>query len=47
MVVVEVMGGATGIAPLIAEELWIWVGGLGAGTVVFALLGYAIGRKAG
>jgi hypothetical protein len=47
MVVVEVMGGATGIAPLIAEELWLWVGGLGAGTVVFALLGYAIGRKAG
>lgn len=47
MVAVEVMGGVSGIAPLIAEHMWIWIGGLAAGTVVLGVLGYAIGGKAG
>ncbi len=47
MVVVEVMGGASGIASLIAEQLWIWVGGLAAGTAVLAAIGFVIGGKAG
>jgi hypothetical protein len=47
MVVVEVMGGASGIAPIIAEQLWLWVGGLAAGTAVLAILGFVIGGKAG
>lgn len=47
MVVVEIMGGASGIAPIIAEQLWMWVGGLAAGTLVFAIIGFVIGGKAG
>ena len=47
MVVVEVMGAASGIAPIIAEQLWMWVGGLAAGTAVLAVIGYVIGGKAG
>jgi hypothetical protein len=47
MIVVEVMGGASGIAPIIAEQMWMWVGGLAAGTIVFAVIGFVIGGKAG
>lgn len=47
MIVVEVMGGASGIAPIIAEQMWMWVGGLAAGTIVFAIIGFVIGGKAG
>jgi hypothetical protein len=47
MVAVEVLGGASGIAPLIAEQLWIWVGGLAVGTAALAVIGFVIGGKAG
>jgi hypothetical protein len=47
IVAVEVMGGVSGIAPLVAEQLWIWIGGLAAGTAALGVLGYVIGGKAG
>ena len=47
MVAVEVMGGASGIAPIINEQLWIWIGGLAGGTVLLAIIGYVIGGKSG
>ena len=44
---VETMGGASGIASLVAEQMWMWVGGLLAGTIVLGLIGWVIGGKAG
>ena len=44
---VETMGGASGIASLMAEQMWMWVGGLFVGTVVLGLVGWVIGGKAG
>ena len=44
---VETMGGASGIASLVAEQMWMWVGGLFAGTIVLGLIGWVIGGKAG
>lgn len=47
MVVVEVQGGASGIAEIIGESIWVWVGGLAGGTAVAAVLGMVLGRRAG
>ncbi|MDP7030069.1 MAG: helix-turn-helix domain-containing protein [Phycisphaerales bacterium] len=47
MVVVETMGGASGIAALIAEQMWIWVGGLAGGTLLLGVIGWVLGGKSG
>ncbi len=47
MVAVEVMGSVSGIAPIIAEQLWIWVGSLAGGTILLGLVGWFIGNKSG
>ncbi|MDP7070752.1 MAG: hypothetical protein QF561_05320 [Phycisphaerales bacterium] len=47
MTVVEVMGGASGIAQIISGDFWIWVGGLAGGTVLLGLIGWLIGSKSG
>jgi hypothetical protein len=44
---VETMGGASGIALLIAEQMWMWVGGLLACTIVLGLIGWVVGGKSG
>jgi hypothetical protein len=47
MVAVETMGGASGIASLVAEQMWMWVGGLAAGTLVLGVIGWVVGGKSG
>ncbi len=47
MVVVETMGAASGIAALISEQMWIWVGGLAGGTLLLGVIGWVIGGKSG
>ncbi len=47
MVVVEVMGTASGVAEIIAGDFWIWVGGLAGGTVLLGVIGWFIGSKSG
>ena len=44
---VETMGGASGIASLMAEQIWMWVGGLLACTIVLGLIGWVVGGKTG
>ncbi len=44
---VEAIGGASGLAPLIGEKLWIWTGGIAGGTVLLGLIGLLIGKKSG
>ena len=47
IVVVEVMGSASGIAQIMADQFWIWVGSLGGGTVILGVIGWVIGGKTG
>jgi len=47
MVSMEVMGSASGIAQIIAEQFWIWVGSLAGGTLVLGVIGWVIGGKSG
>lgn len=47
MVVVEVQGSASGIAAIMGESIWIWVGGLAGGTAIAGFIGLALGRRAG
>ena len=44
---VETMGGASGIASLIADQMWMWVGGLFVGTIVLGVVGWVVGGKSG
>ena len=45
IVAVESMGGVSGIAPIIASDFWIWVGGLAGGTILLGVIGWFVGRK--
>ncbi len=47
MVVVETMGAASGIAALISEQMWMWVGGLAGGTLLLGVIGWVVGGKSG
>ena len=42
---VEIIGGASGLAPLIGDDLWMWTGGIAGGTVLLALIGLLIGKR--
>lgn len=44
---VQLIGGSSGLAPLIAEKLWIWTGGIAGGTVLLGLIGLLIGKRGG
>ncbi|MCH2137119.1 MAG: hypothetical protein MK101_11165 [Phycisphaerales bacterium] len=44
---VQLIGGSSGLAPLIAEKLWIWTGGIAGGTVLLGLIGLFIGKRGG
>jgi hypothetical protein len=42
---VEIVGGASGLAPLIGDDLWMWTGGIAGGTVLLGLIGLLIGKR--
>jgi len=44
---VGLIGGSSGLAPLIGEKLWIWTGGIAAGTVLLGIIGMFIGKRGG
>jgi len=45
MVIVGVMGATPDLAMKIATSMWMWVGGLAGVTLVFALIGWFIGKS--
>jgi hypothetical protein len=44
---VGLIGGSSGLAPLIGEKLWIWTGGIAGGTVLLGMIGMFIGKRGG
>lgn len=44
---VGLIGGSSGLAPLIAEKLWMWTGAIAGGTVLLGLIGMFIGKRGG
>jgi hypothetical protein len=44
---VTLIGGSSGLAPLIAEKLWMWTGGIAGGTILLGLIGLFIGKRGG
>ncbi len=45
IVIVEVQGTVSGVSSIIGESLWIWIGGLAAGTAVAGVIGFIIGKR--
>ena len=45
IVVVGIFGATPGLAMTFADNLWLWVGGLGFGTILFGLVGLFIGKS--